>query len=338
MIKKIIFRADGNNATGLGHMYRLFALVEMLKDNYEYIYITRVNSETSIIPKKYNVKFIPLSVDYAEEANWLAENFAPKEYILIADGYQFVSNYQKRIIILGFKMVYIDDLAKEYMHADIVVNHSPGFVEDDYQGTKEVKYLLGSKYALLRSDFLESTKQNKSAVSELNSVFICFGGSDSNDLSYKCAKAIVLIKSIQKINIVIGAAYKGEILFELQKQHLDKIYIHKNLASDKMVNLIKSNNLAIVPSSTICFELFSIRIPVISGFFIENQVKAYHNFKQLGCFVGVGDFNVFDFNRISEIIENKKFAEYLERYSTIQSKLIDGFQKTRYIEIIDNLN
>ena len=36
MTKKIIFRADGNATTGLGHLYRLFALVEMYKNDYDF--------------------------------------------------------------------------------------------------------------------------------------------------------------------------------------------------------------------------------------------------------------------------------------------------------------
>lgn len=32
---KIIFRADGNSNIGLGHLFRLFALVEIYKDVYE---------------------------------------------------------------------------------------------------------------------------------------------------------------------------------------------------------------------------------------------------------------------------------------------------------------
>ena len=39
MKKKILFRADGNSEIGLGHLYRLFSLVEMLKDNFKFIFL-----------------------------------------------------------------------------------------------------------------------------------------------------------------------------------------------------------------------------------------------------------------------------------------------------------
>ena len=33
--KKVVLRADGNSKIGLGHVYRLLALAEMLKEDFE---------------------------------------------------------------------------------------------------------------------------------------------------------------------------------------------------------------------------------------------------------------------------------------------------------------
>ncbi len=90
MTKKIIFRADGNSETGLGHLYRLFSLVETVKDTLEFVFLTKEESTTSIIPNYYNLKTIPKNIKIEEEPKWLSECFSPKEYIIIADGYQFV--------------------------------------------------------------------------------------------------------------------------------------------------------------------------------------------------------------------------------------------------------
>ena len=41
MLKKILFRADGNEEIGYGHVIRSLALADMLKENFECIFVTR---------------------------------------------------------------------------------------------------------------------------------------------------------------------------------------------------------------------------------------------------------------------------------------------------------
>ena len=66
-LKKIIFRADGNSEVGLGHLSRLFSLVEMLKDKYKCFFLTKSDSFIEIIPKEYNVDIIPKNILFYEE-------------------------------------------------------------------------------------------------------------------------------------------------------------------------------------------------------------------------------------------------------------------------------
>lgn len=339
-MKKILFRADGNASTGLGHMYRLFALVEMLKDDYEYIYLTKQSSELAIIPKEYNVQVLDTEISYLDEPRWLFENFSSQEYILICDGYQFISEYQKRVKELDYQLVYIDDLAQEYMYADIVVNHAPGFLKESYKGENYTQYLLGTDYALLRPEFLIKAKQNKnikySNKDIISDIFICFGGSDYNDLTLKTVKSLLEEGSeVKNINVVLGSSYKNEGIYQIEDKRLN---IYKNISSKQLSTLICNSTLGIVPCSTICFELFSSRIPVISGYFVENQEKAYENFLDLGCFHGIGSFNEFDFNSLySFVLQMLDDYSYLESILLNQIKYLDGNQSQRFKQVISEL-
>ena len=62
MIKKIIFRADGNSTAGLGHLYRLFSLVAIVKDTLEFVFLTHETSTDSVIPDAYNKAIIPQNI------------------------------------------------------------------------------------------------------------------------------------------------------------------------------------------------------------------------------------------------------------------------------------
>lgn len=90
MQKIIIFRADGNSEVGLGHMFRMFALVEMYREEFDFVFATKENSTLDVIPTNYKTLLVPQEIDYQEEPVWLAKNFSSKEYIVIADGYEFI--------------------------------------------------------------------------------------------------------------------------------------------------------------------------------------------------------------------------------------------------------
>ena len=78
MIKKLLFRADGNSKTGLGHLYRLFALVEMFKENYEFVFITKENSILEVIPQEYPLLKIPQKLHTVDEPKWLKNKFGKR--------------------------------------------------------------------------------------------------------------------------------------------------------------------------------------------------------------------------------------------------------------------
>ena len=63
MKNRIICRADGNANTGLGHLYRMFALYEMYKGAYEMVFVTKADSSAQVIPSTYNVKIIPNEIN-----------------------------------------------------------------------------------------------------------------------------------------------------------------------------------------------------------------------------------------------------------------------------------
>ena len=210
MKKKILFRADGNSQTGLGHLYRLFALVEMYKDSFDFIFVTKATSTLEVIPKNYSLELIPDEISIDDEPKWLSNVFSPSEYIIIADGYQFVSSYQKSLKSLDYFLMYIDDLTTEYMYADIVVNHSPSVVSSDFKSENYTQFALGMNYAILRPLFLDAASKTRK-IDKIDTAFICFGGSDQLNLSLLATQALLENITFKKIK-------EGDLLKWLKKQ------------------------------------------------------------------------------------------------------------------------
>lgn len=337
MNRKILFRADGNSETGLGHLYRLFGLVEIIKDTYDFVFLTNETSTDSVIPELYNKQLIPKNIKIEEEPKWLVANFPPEEYIVVADGYQFAHSYQKDLKLKGYLLIYIDDLAKEHMFADEVINHSFYARESHYQKEAFTNLHLGSKYALLRPLFLKQAEQYR-LIKTINNVFVCFGGADPFNLSFKAVQALLKISSIKEINVVLGGAYRHLDIFDLEKIYPNRIKIFRNLSEEQLLKGMLNCDFAIAPASTILYELCCTKIPILGGYYVENQKLFYEGLIGKNIIFEGGDFSkyyVSDFeDKIKMVLESSKIGEYLKK----QQKLFDGNIRNRLKGIINQLN
>ena len=173
-------RADGCSEIGLGHVVRCISLSHMLKNDFtiHFFALEIPNSiKIKITQNAWNVTVIEEESDFLKRLT--------EDEIVVLDGYQFDSDYQKEIKNRGSKLVCIDDFQDQYFYADLVINHAPGVIKENYDGEPYTKYLLGPNYALLRPEFLESKSPDKQDFSKgVKKLFVCFGGSDVKNLTF----------------------------------------------------------------------------------------------------------------------------------------------------------
>tara|TARA_R110002049_G_scaffold291474_3_gene475428 strand:+ start:5051 stop:6070 length:1020 start_codon:yes stop_codon:yes gene_type:complete len=335
MAKKIIFRGDGNSDTGLGHLFRLFALIEIFKEEYEYVLVTNSSTLLTVIPEKYNIAIIPEEVCIQDEAYWFSKHYPAIEYVLVLDGYQFNSYYQKKIKNNGYRLVYIDDLTHEHMYADLVINHSPHATIEQYNSENYTKFALGTNYAILRPSFLKKP-QAKREITIPNIAFVSFGGADKHNFTYKFVLELLNIAQIKRINVVIGGAYNFSNIFELGNKN-DKVKIFKNLDEESLYTLMNTCNFAIAPTSTILFELISVNMYLVSGYYVENQKMGYYELVKRNVFEGIGDINKYKFNFLKNHLLNVVQTDISTQIKS-QQHLIDGNQKSRFLKLMKNLS
>ncbi|MEZ4792891.1 MAG: UDP-2,4-diacetamido-2,4,6-trideoxy-beta-L-altropyranose hydrolase [Gelidibacter sp.] len=333
--KTIVFRADGNSKTGLGHLYRLFALVETYKPYFEVVFATKETTTMEVIPKGYNPFFIPNDISIDKEPEWLSTHFNSDEYIIIADGYHFDGNYQKQIKNNGFKLIYIDDLIHGKMYADILVNHAANIDPSQYKTSSGTQLALGTDYAILRPSFIKAA-QSTTKVTEISNAFVCFGGADALDLSLKATKALLQIPSIKSIHVVLGAAYSHSEIFELAKTE-GNIQLHKNLDEESLCQLMAQCQLAIAPASTIVYELCSVKMPMLSGYFVDNQKNIYKALLKEGAIYGCGDLAYFTSEDFREHVETLLAQNHFDAYLKAQQRLFDGQSPNRFIHLLNTL-
>lgn len=331
-MKTLICRADGNASTGLGHLYRMFALYEMYKNTFNVCFLTRDDSEVTVIPKVYNTLLIPNSISLNEEVEWLCHNFDSKNDIIIADGYQFVGDYQKRLVDAGFYLVYVDDLVSERLYANSIINHAQKLDRSLFNAPKDSIFSLGTKYAMLRPLFLEAAKKERK-VEVIDTVFVCFGGADALDLTSKAVEALLQYGPIKKIHIVLGGAYKHTRIFKIAEAN-SKVKIHQNLDELDLITIMQQCNFAIVPSSTILYEICCVKMPVLSGYFVGNQKNIYNAFCEDQVIYPGKNFSKYGVNDFRIAIETILNRENHNDIVTNQAKLFDGNIKQRFLNLM----
>lgn len=305
---KVLIRVDGNSQIGLGHIYRGIALAEMLKEDFEIVFISvGISNVEPIKSSGFIVDIIPEFISLLEEPVWFAENYNQND-ILVVDGYQFTSVYQLNIIEQKFKLFYIDDLVKGMQVADVVINHCPGTKENDYLSAENTKLALGLDYALLRDSFTSYDRSNSRKISSIKNILISFGASNPGGFSDKAIQELVLIDSIEEIHVL--GEYNLDAL-HFSEQELLKINVHSALSEKEVFNVMKPIDLAIVPSSTVSLELAALGIPMIIGYFIDNQKRIYEGFKGVNSVFGIENYYSFDFSTLNSIIEELNNLNFL---------------------------
>lgn len=340
-LNKIYFRADGSQSIGLGHVIRSLALLEMLSDHFDCYFIIQDPSEQlikQICLLTQNIIVLPQSKDYKKEAIFLTNEVLELGDLVVLDGYNFDTTYQKILNASRCKLVCIDDIASYHFIANAIINHAPNLSPSVYSKEKKTQLYLGLNYALLRKPFQEIARKDRQ-INKIETLFICFGGADFNNLTYKAIENIALknTTSLKKINVVIGSAniFAQDLEELIKKIKGTAINIYKNLSANEMVSLMRDSHLAIVPASSILYETIAVGMPIISGYYVDNQKSVYKGFNELGLIIGIDDFNTF--NNYTSLIEPLINSEDSQHFVKLQKQKLFGQSKANFIKIFENL-
>ena len=294
--KRILFRADGNSEIGLGHVIRSLALAEMLKEEFICTFATRYLSDYINAEVRKVCNDIVKLPESDEHFNAFLSILSGDE-IVVLDNYFFGTNYQRAIKDKGCQLVCIDDMHDKHFVADVVINHAPNVLKSDYSIESYSKCLLGTKYALLRAPFIYLARQPKKHKG-VNNAFVCFGGSDNNNIAWHVVKFLLSFEFIHQIFIVTSnESIHKDNLQMLVEQYSDRISFYSNISAEQIVNILSKSDFAVVPCSSILWECMAAKLPVVTGYYVDNQkhISDYFVDKNIGYVVG--DFNINLFSK-----------------------------------------
>lgn len=329
---RILFRADGHQQMGLGHVVRSMALAEMLQDDYDILFATR----TPIISLKDQIQALgvqlielPWPENELKEAKELCQRYLKEEDIVVVDGYHFATAYQKTIKDFGCRLVAIDDIHAHPFLADVVINHALGINRADYQLLPETQLKLGTSFSLLRKE-IRSANKRPLAKPTTTPILLCCGGADPNNDSLRLLKQLVAWRVKKPIHLVLGAAYaySKELKAYLAQYETHDVTLHQDVSAATLVKVFQLCPIAILPPSTIAYEYLSIGGLLFLEVIADNQTRMFESFVNYGLAQPLAQFP-------TSIDTNTKAWRQLLRH---QATYFDGQQQARFKQIFEQLS
>lgn len=329
--RKIFFRADGNARVGLGHVMRCIALAEMLKDDFDCHFIIRnppLNLKQQILSVFQSLIQLPDTENDEKEALNLAQSCLTGNEIVVLDGYHFRTEYQKIIKQKGNKLVCIDDIHNYHFVADVIINHIGGISAKQYSKEAYTNLFLGPEYSLIRKEFFQNKKKNKWAEKNSFNCLLCMGGGDPNNCTHSILNYLIKIDNIGRIDVVTGASYMylNELNNFLKGADRKEVLVHNNIKSLKIIKLLKNADFGIFPASTIALEAQALSLPMMLGYYVENQIEAYRFWVEGNYAVGLGDLNYINLNSINTALSNLKSLKPFDLPNVI-SNILEIFKE-----------
>ena len=312
-MKKGVIRVEANPNIGLGHATRAISLCEMLLPEASIAIAFRD------MPEKTKQEFIKLGCDLicldkisTSDEYSHTKRITGKIDFVIVDGYSFLDRFKKDTKSCGDKLVLIDDNADLSFEADLVINHSPGLKPTNYPLIRKSNLCLGLDYVMLRSEFLNRTKNLENKKEIKKGILVCLGGSDPMKLSNKIVD-LLLSYTDEIIHCVIGelnSNFDGNYTSEIINERL---FLYKDLTSLEMRILMSRSKAGICTSSTISLECIATRLPIVVGWLEDNQKNIYDGITKKGLALGIGKFEDLNQDQISSLIisliENNKIRK-----------------------------
>ena len=309
-IPKVVIRVDGDALMGMGHIHRTLALADYLNPIFEITFCVLNPDELIqklIYQKKHKLIFLQKS-DYSNVEIFLKQ--IDNSSIIVLDGYNFKTEYQKAIMKNGNKLVAIDDLNEWEQVADVVINHGYNSPKNQYLVAKHSKLYTGLDYVLLKKEFIEATFTGKRNLKK--NILVCIGGTDPKNYSQKILQEL-LNKTDKQIHLI---TYSNNAHFKALKlmadENSDRVKLHASVSTMEMIHLILENDMAILQPSNIALEAASLGIYIGLIKTAENQKYILESLTSKNCAVELNENNISGWlntvseNEIVKQIENQK--------------------------------
>lgn len=343
MIPYLFIRTDATSSIGIGHVMRCLALAQAWKSRggqAVFIGMMPESCRRRLIQEGFQYYFLPaphpdqsdlkITMQTIEQSR-LASSEEPGW--IVVDGYHLSADFQGGLRKAGFRVLVIDDYGHQPNYAaDIILNQNPGAEKITYPDGK-CRLLLGTKYVLLRNEFLAETSPNQTRQRPAKNILVSMGGADPGNATLKILKGLAQANLFDTdVRVLIGPAniHRDSLeQFRLQKKLNFSLLDHVQ----DMRPLLQWADVAVSAAGSTCLELAYFGIPMALVVLAENQRLVAAALAEKKAALNLGwarDLSEVTFTEVlTKLIGDGALRDDLSRNSR---QLVDGQGRSRVVE------
>jgi UDP-2,4-diacetamido-2,4,6-trideoxy-beta-L-altropyranose hydrolase len=340
--KKILFRVDGHQAVGLGHLIRCKAIADNLlkrDKSTEIVFLSKLDEFTEKLINNKDYQLIRI-INHEKEEDVLSEylNHVHADILIIDNVFdyepQYITALRKKIQVILFHYFrpacfYADKFILPSAHtAGNIINNAQWNLSD-------TQFFYGPEYIIINQEIQKVKKKReafKPRKKKLNLV-VTTGGSDPKAVLIKLVKWLSE-SAIENIDVCIlkGQSFMHDLRLN---QLIDKIPPNIRITTYNSEELILAD-IAVSTFGVSTYELMYLGIPVLSiGHAVPNAQGSNLIQKRFNSLIDLGlmdNLNRTDF--FFELVRLIKSTELRNYLTESGKKIVDGKGLDRVIDAI----
>ena len=330
----LLIRADASVSIGTGHIMRMISLAQSWQDGGgEAVFLcaeitpsleARLRVEGFLLEK---IQASLGSLEDLEATCALAARYGADSIAVALDGYQFDADFQIGLTKAGCRLLVMDDYGHAaFYHADWVLNQNISAREELYaRRAPHTRLLIGTKFALLRREFLKYSGWQREIPEIARKVLVTLGGADPDNVTGKVIEALSPMDI--EVKVVVGGSnpHLPELQQAVESMKTQPAKIDLVINPTDMPGLMAWADLAIAAGGSTAWELAFMGLPSLFVILAENQVGIATELESAEFGVCLGRGADFD-NEVFQIALRRVLKNPAQRNKTSIAgrNLVDG--------------
>lgn len=358
----IVFRVDSSSKMGVGHVMRCLSLAIALQERGCSIHFICREHEGHIIHLIEQKGFYVFKLSYLchrvvggdtdnvlFHSEWLGTSqvddareclqYLSKNDVdyLIIDHYAIDYRWEENVTTSCGQVMVIDDLADRKHCCDVLLDQTYQRDEISYQTFVDTncQLLLGSRYALLRSEFIEwrDASLKRREVPVLKTLLISMGGVDTANVTEKILTALQACSLDKDLRIIVVMGATAVHLASIKEQAKQMAtYTDVIVNASNMAELMAKSDLAIGAAGTTTWERAAVGLPSVVFCLAENQKQIALMLQAQGKAIVITERGQIKARLIAIFDDLNESLDMLATMTKRSAEMVDGLGASRVVQ------
>jgi len=261
MTQKVVFWPEFNPDRGTGHIHECCCLSDAME--WDSLMLTPPWDAAKAIADQYEQTVLVSEV--ADMHSALKELRATGYETVVIDHFSVSLEDQKALQAAGYRVVVIDQTGNKQISADLLVNPSPVKDWHEYHiiNPETCQALFGVEYFLLRRQFREAQKSEKTFLDAPRRILVSMGGVDRTGATLRVIEALQKLPTSVHKEIIIGPGFRHlEKLGAKFRRRFDKSFHFYEAVQDMERHMMRCD-LLVSAGGTTLLEAAALGLPAI---------------------------------------------------------------------------